>query len=92
MDNRATASGPVISIARPLIRRRALVIVEDSAEPRTPTNRADGTGRRRSRDQCVRNPLVIPLVMIVRDVFGDRASEMALADWNQLIEVVMSHS
>ena len=37
-----------------------------------PTNRADGTGRRRCLRSVVRNLLPIPLVMIVRDVFGDR--------------------
>jgi hypothetical protein len=37
-------------------------------------NPADGAGRWRARDQCVLNPLVIPLVMIVRNEFGDRSS------------------
>jgi hypothetical protein len=43
------------------------------------------TGRarwRRAGDQSVLNPLVIPLTVIVRDVFRDGPSEMPLADRN----------
>jgi hypothetical protein len=70
--------------------RRAIVIVKQTAQPSTSTNATNGpVRRRRARDQCVLDPLVIPLVVIVRDVFGDCPSKMPLAERNQPIEALL---
>ena len=70
--------------------RRAIVIVKQTAQPSTSTNATNGpVRRRRARDQCVLDPLVIPLAVIVRDVFGDCASKMPLAERNQPIEALL---
>ena len=69
--------------------RGSFVVIEETTEPRTSANAAalsfpaSGT-----RDQCVVNPLVIPLAMVMRDVIRDRSSQIPLADRNQPIEAL----
>ena len=41
-------------------------MVENAAEPRTPTNPADRAGRWRTLDQLVLHPLVIPPLVRMR--------------------------
>src|SRR5450759_1547424 len=70
--------------------RGAFIVVEQTAQTRTAANAAnDAARRRRTRDQRVLQALVIALVMIVRDVFRDRPSEMPLANRNQPIEALL---
>src|ERR1017187_4413423 len=79
---------PYCPSARPSRQSRgAFIVVEQTAQTRTAANAAnDAARRRRTRDQRVLQALVIALVMIVRDVFRDRPSEMPLANRNQPIE------
>src|SRR6266446_4869366 len=63
-----------------------LVIVEDAAEPRTPTNAPEEARRGYARDQHVLNPLVIPLPVIVLDVLRDRPTQMALPERDHTVQ------
>jgi hypothetical protein len=44
-----------------------------------PTNAADRADRRRARDQCIVQPLMIPLSLVMVDELAHRAPEVALA-------------
>ena len=65
------------------------VVVEQPTETLTPTNVTDTSLRGRTLNQFVAQPLMIPFTMLVDDKFGDGASKMALATWNQPIETFL---
>jgi hypothetical protein len=80
---------PFCPIARLSHRSRcAVVIVKKAAETRTPTDATDRAGSGGGLDQCVGQALMIPLAVIMRDVFGDCLSEVALADRDDSTEAL----
>src|SRR5436190_24307293 len=57
MPNRRIVCGRIVPVpGQTGCSRSALVVVEYAAEPRTPTNPADGAGRCRAIDQCSLSP------------------------------------
>jgi hypothetical protein len=69
--------------------RRSLVVAKQAAEPPMATDRS-----RRSTviaawvDQSIVEPLVIPLPVIVLDVFADDLPKMAFAEGNHLSDAL----
>jgi len=67
----------------------SLVVVQQSAKALTPADPSLASTQRASVDEPVPEPLMIPLAMVVLDVFGDRAPEMALAERDDPIEAFL---
>src|SRR5262249_22618508 len=74
---------------RPVASRRPLVVIEETSKPRTAANPSVGRTSSRAVDKLVAQPLMIPFVMIVRDVFGNSPSEMPFADRNDPIKAFL---
>jgi hypothetical protein len=77
---------PVVVGAPP---SRPLVVIQQAAEPDTPTDSALDSSRPATLDQPIPQPLMIPLAMIVLDEFRHDSSEMALAERQHPIEAFL---
>src|SRR5687768_3902683 len=69
--------------------RPSRVITQQFAQSRTPMDRTLAPPRRTPIDQSIIETLVIPLPMVVFDKFGERASEMGLAQGHYPIEALV---
>src|SRR5437868_4963351 len=89
-DRAADSSAAYCPIARPSrLSCCATVIIEEPAEPRTSANATDVVRRRCASDQCVLNPMVIPLMVVVLDVLRNRAAKVAFAEWDHAIQTLV---
>jgi hypothetical protein len=59
--------------------RRAVIEVEKPAQPLRAAHGADGLRWGNANDQFVLKSLMVPFVMVVRDILTDRTPQMALA-------------
>ena len=59
--------------------RRAVIEVEKPAQPLRAAHGAGGSRWGNANDQFVLKSLMVPFVMVVRDILTDRTSQMALA-------------
>jgi hypothetical protein len=55
----------------------------------TPTNATDGSFRRRTFNQSVARPLMIPFTMIMGNKLSDEPPKMALAERNDVIQIFL---
>jgi hypothetical protein len=60
--------------------RRALGVIQQSTEPRTPTNPARASTTRALLDEPILESLMIPFAMVVINKFFQSSPEMALTD------------
>jgi hypothetical protein len=63
-----------------------MVVVEKTTEALTAVNSSVAGGRGRRFDQIVPQPLMVPLAVIVRDVFGHCSTQVPLAERYESIE------
>ena len=69
---------------------RARVIIEEPAEPLTTANPTGAVNRRHAVDECVAEPLVIPLPVVMLDELGDRPAEMTVAERDHTVEALVA--
>jgi hypothetical protein len=68
---------------------RALVVIQQSTEPRTPTNPARASTKRALLNEPIPESLMIPFAMVVINTFLERPSEMALTEGHHPIEALV---
>jgi len=77
-----------------IYRRRSggltVIEVEEPAEPFPTANLSNAVRRRRRHNQLVVEPLMVPLLMVVRHVFGDCSSKMGFTRRNQSFKALAS--
>ena len=69
--------------------RRALLVIQQSTEPRTPTNAARASTKPALLDKPILEPLMIPFAMVVINKFPESPSEMALTERHHPIEALV---
>ena len=69
--------------------RRSLVVIQQAAEPRTPTNPAGASPRRVPIDQPILKSLVIPLALVVIDECLEGLSKVTLTEQIHAIETLV---
>ncbi len=61
---------------------------QETAETFTAVNHSNAARGLDGHDQLVVEPLMVPLVMVVLHLLGDRAPQMYFAQWNQPIQAL----